>query len=142
MKKILIPFDGSASATRAVDHAISLVKECPKQEVEVHLLHICEPLNMTTHPDYWRPEVQREHIENGEKAIAGPRQAFEAVGITPQCTVQMGYPHNDIASYQRKHGCTEIIMGTRGMSPLSSFFIGSVATRVLQHAECPVTLVK
>lgn len=142
MKKILIPFDGSESAMRAVDHAIKLLKDRPRHEVEVHLLHICEPLNMTTHPDYWRPEVQREHLENGEKTIAAARQAFEALGLTPKCTVQMGYPQNDIPVYQRKQGCTEIIMGTRGMTPVTSFFIGSVATRVLCYAECPVTLVK
>lgn len=142
MKRILVPFDGSESAQRAVNHAINMLKDSSKSDVEVHLLHICEPLNLTTNPDYWRPEVQRSCFENGEKLLSRPKEAFEAIGITPQCIVQMGYPHNAIPVYARNMGCTEIIMGSRGMSPLTTFFVGSVATRVIQHVDCPITLVK
>ncbi len=142
MKKILVPFDGSESSMRAVNHVADLAKESAMNEIEVHLLHVCEPLNMTTDPDYWRPEVQRSHLEKGEQSLSRAREAFKAVNITPISKVQMGYPHNDIAAYARKNGCNEIVMGSRGMSPAASFFVGSVATRVLQHVDCPVTLVK
>lgn len=140
MKKILIPFDGSESAMHAVRYAVDLVKERP--QAEVHLLHVVEPLNITTDPDYWRPDVKAEHLKKGEQTLARAKQAFEDIGVKPTCSVQMGWPHHDIASYVRKHGCAEIIMGSRGMSPAASFFVGSVASRVLQYVDCPVTLVK
>lgn len=142
MRKILVPFDGSDSAMRAVNYAVNTVKYLPKNEFEVHLLHVCEPLNLTTEADYWRPEVQSAHLLKGEKTLSRAKEAVEATGITPYCRVHMGYPHHDIPSHVRKHGCTEVVMGSRGLSPAASFFIGSVASRVLQHVNCPVTLVK
>jgi nucleotide-binding universal stress UspA family protein len=33
-------------------------------------------------------------------------------------------------------------MGTRGMGALSNLIVGSVATKVIHDATCPVTLVK
>lgn len=140
MKKILIPFDGSESAMRAVRHVADQVKAMP--EAQVHLLHIVEPLNITTDPNYWRPEVQREHLDKGEQTLAPAKKIFEDMGVKPTSSVQMGWPHHDIAKYVRDKGCNEIVMGTRGMSPAASFFVGSVATRVMQLVDCPVTLVK
>jgi nucleotide-binding universal stress UspA family protein len=45
---------------------------------------------------------------------------------------------------ERAHelGCTHIVMGTRGMSLLGNLVLGSVATKVIHAARCPVTLVK
>ena len=38
--------------------------------------------------------------------------------------------------------CDLIIMGTHGRSPVAGLVMGSVATRVLHVAPCPVLLVK
>lgn len=140
MKKILIPFDGSESAMHAVRHVADQMKD--RSQAEVHLLHVVEPLNITTDPDYWKPDVQREHLNKGEQTVTRAKKVFEEIGMTPTCSVRMGWPHHDIAKYVRENGCTEIVMGTRGMSPAASFFVGSVATRVMQLVDCPVTLVK
>lgn len=140
MKKILIPFDGSESAMRAVRFVADQVKD--RHQAEVHLLHIVEPLNITTDPNYWKPEVQRDHLNKGEQTVARAKKVFEDNGVTPISAVHMGWPHHDIAKYVRDNGCTEIVMGSRGMSPAASFFVGSVATRVMQLVDCPVTLVK
>ena len=41
-----------------------------------------------------------------------------------------------------KTGCTEIIMGVRGMCRFGGLALGSVASKVIHHASIPVTLVK
>jgi nucleotide-binding universal stress UspA family protein len=38
--------------------------------------------------------------------------------------------------------CGLIVMGTRGLSDLSALLIGSMAHKVVHHAECPVLLVR
>jgi len=34
------------------------------------------------------------------------------------------------------------VLGARGLGPLGRLVIGSVSERVLQHADCPVLIVK
>ena len=40
-----------------------------------------------------------------------------------------------------QEGITLVVMGKRGLSPIKSFLIGSVSSRVVQHAKCPVLVV-
>jgi len=39
-------------------------------------------------------------------------------------------------------GCEQIIMGTRGLGRVGAMLLGSVTTAVIQHAPCPVTLIR
>ena len=47
-----------------------------------------------------------------------------------------------IASFAKKLGATQIVMGTRGLGSAFGLLLGSVATHVISHVEVPVTLVK
>lgn len=38
--------------------------------------------------------------------------------------------------------CDAIIMGSRGLGPVASMIIGSVATKVIHLVKVPVTLIK
>ena len=41
-----------------------------------------------------------------------------------------------------KEGTGLIVMGTRGLSTIERWFLGSVSTKVLQHSRCSVLVVR
>ena len=47
-----------------------------------------------------------------------------------------------IADFAREHRVAQVVMGTRGLGTIPGLLMGSVANRVLQVVDCPVTLVK
>lgn len=140
MEKILVPFDGSDNALRAVQHA---AREAAKtSDAQVLLLHVVDPYSVQPNAEYWQATDKTRFLQDGEKLLAPAKQVLEKAGVAFVSAVTLGSPGQEIASFARKHACQSIVMGTRGLSPMASFLIGSIAQRVLQLADVPVTLVK
>lgn len=140
MSKILVPFDGSENAMRALQHVISDAKNYPG--TEVLLLHVVDPYSVNPNAEFWQATDKSKFLTNGEKLLKPAEQALDQAGVTYSSAVTMGSPGHEIASFAGKNACHSIVMGTRGASPVASFFIGSIAQRVTQLADVPVTLVK
>ena len=47
-----------------------------------------------------------------------------------------------IANHARQLGCDQIIMGSQGRGALAGLLLGSVATKVIDLTQIPVTIVK
>ncbi len=47
-----------------------------------------------------------------------------------------------ITEFADSHGCTQIVIGTRGHSGLTGTLLGSVAMKVVHLAKVPVLLVR
>lgn len=53
-----------------------------------------------------------------------------------------GNPAKLILSKAKKEKCDAIVMGSRGLSGIAEFFLGSVSTKVAQYSSIPVFIVK
>ena len=53
-----------------------------------------------------------------------------------------GHPAETIVDVAKKHDCTRVVMGTRGLGTIDGLVLGSVAYKVLHLSPVPVTLVK
>lgn len=140
MAKILIPFDGSESSMRAVRHVIAMTTDPARHEI--HLLHVEDITHLGTDDSFWQGGTKEKLLANGERVLVPAKQACEQAGLVCHTHASIGIPGNDIPTYARSLGCDSIVMGTRGMSAIASFFIGSVAQRVIHNSEIPVTLVR
>ena len=141
MRKTLIPYDGSESSMRALRYAISMEKENPGGQF--YLLHVADPTTyFAMDEEIFNPNEKEKMLEKAERTLLSAKQAFNEAGLAYESEVTIGIPANDIAAKARARGCNCIIMGTRGMNSIASFFIGSVAQRVIHNTEIPVTLVK
>ena len=141
MQRTLVPVDGSPSADHAVKHVIALSQI--GAEVEVHLLHVQPPLVPRDVPDIAKPGlVERLGLDEADHAFASAKRLLEAAGVRYSTRTEMEDPAQQIALYADVHGCSEIVMGTRGLGPIKSLVMGSVATKVLHLVKVPVTLVK
>lgn len=141
MQRVLVPVDGSPSADNAVKHVIAISKM--GAETEVHLLHVQPPLVPRDVPDIAKPGlVERLGLDEADHAFASAKRLLEESGVRYSARTAMGDPAQEIALYADVHGCTEIMMGTRGMGEIRNLLMGSVAMKVLHLVKVPVTLVK
>jgi nucleotide-binding universal stress UspA family protein len=47
-----------------------------------------------------------------------------------------------IIDYAKKNDMDVIVIGTKGMTAVEGFFLGSVANKVIHHAHCPVFAIR
>lgn len=142
MRKLLVPFDGSDSADRALAYAISLVRA--PQAGSLHLVHAYQdPVVVGELAAYVPPDrladIQRRHAS---EVLAKAHAALQAAGVQHTEEVLAGPVAESIARRASELGCEAIVMGTRGMTAVGNLLMGSVATRVVHAAAVPVTLVK
>ena len=140
--KILIPFDGSDNALRAVGQVLQHL-DWYREQPEIHLLNVQLPVASGAVKMFISADQLRDYYDDeGEKALNAARDAVKAAGVSFHARVAVGDIAATVAQYARDNGCAMIVMGTRGMSALGNVLLGSVATKVIHLAAQPVLLVK
>jgi nucleotide-binding universal stress UspA family protein len=66
----------------------------------------------------------------------------EKIGVQASIQLLRGHPGMKIVQYAKDEGFDLIVMGNRGLSGISRFVMGSVSHYVVDHAQCPVIIVK
>ena len=142
MKKILVPFDGSENAIRALRFAMQLCRECGQPAVHLVYAHT-EPLlygEVAVYvPKAKMEELQRQH---GDGVLGVGEEILREAGVTYTREILIGPIAAAIVNRAEELGCDAIVMGTRGMTPIGGLVMGSVAMKVIHLASVPVTLVK
>lgn len=141
MRNVLVPFDGSACALRALTHAIAELRG--RSDVQLHLLNVQTPPvhlfpDKLVSPDMIDHELRRE----GAKVLEHARTLVEADALQCALHVRIGRPADEIAACATECGCDAMVMGTRGMGAVTGLVLGSTANKVVHVASVPVTLVK
>jgi nucleotide-binding universal stress UspA family protein len=141
MLKFLIPFDGSEQAERAVRHVIRLAN-CPEAP-RVLLLNVRESVDSWEVRSFMNEdEIGRLQQSEGEADLRGARDLLQAAGVDYEWHVVAGPIAQTIADFAAERGCDQIFMGTHGRGGLVGMLLGSVAAKVIQLAQMPVTVVK
>ncbi|KFI07644.1 universal stress protein [Massilia sp. BSC265] len=142
MKTLLVPCDGSENALRALMHAALKVQDSCVP-VKVDLLHVLDPISFRAPDAVLSSEgLRRLHPREAERALQAARAMLGEAGIAFRESCRIGQPADEIADHVREHGHASIVMGTRGLGPVASLVLGSVASRVVGLVRVPVTLVK
>ncbi|NWN82315.1 MAG: universal stress protein [Halomonas sp.] len=142
---ILVPVDGSEHAQKALTVACQLASQ---DGSTLHLLHIPEELSHET-TLVWGVgaiaiEASREEREEaGKQVVSRAAEAAREQGATRvETVIAQGDPARAILSESRKRGVDAIVMGSRGLSDLKGFVVGSVSHKVAHTAECTVITVR
>ncbi|UUT24072.1 universal stress protein [Pseudomonas sp. T8] len=144
MHKILVAVDGSEHSERAVRYLIGLIQDggLLGGSVEVHLVNVQSLLPTRIAHDMSEDEIDRYYgdksAEDSQKAVALLKQ--EGIAFTFH-TLQGDAASRIVASSQSL-GCDSIILGSHGNGFLAGIFLGSVAAKVIQLSDVPITLVK
>lgn len=140
MKKILVPFDGSDTALRALHHAAALARDNPA--VRLDLLHVLDPTTARSYTALSPEELTRLAPDAFTRLMQPAREFLDAQGIPYQAHCRLGDPATQIADHVADAGSAAVVMGTRGLGPMENLTIGSVASRVVYYVQVPVTLIK
>ena len=119
--RVLVAFDGSASATKAIAH----VAESPLfPGLDVHVVTV----------GAGTPEVQR--------GLDAARARLAAAGIEAEASVLPGQPETALAGMVEAGGFDMLVMGAYGHSRIRSLIIGSTTTAMIGACKVPVVLVR
>ncbi len=142
MMNILLPVDGSTCSDRAVDHAITFAGKLAGG-VHLHLIYVHPPIPIgRVQAHIGHDTLQNYYREESETHLASARQRLNTARLAYIDHIHVGQPAEVIARQAVELGCELILMGTHGRSAVAGLVMGSVATRVLHLAPCPVLLVK
>jgi nucleotide-binding universal stress UspA family protein len=143
LRRILHPSDFSRASGAAFARAVAMAKADRAQLLVVHVL---APPVLIADESYISPKVY-EDLEASARSYAQKRLAAlqgkaRKAGVKAVTLLLDGVAHERIARAAKSKKADLIVIGTHGRTGLAKFFLGSVASRVLAVASCPVLTVR
>jgi nucleotide-binding universal stress UspA family protein len=157
-KRILLVTDGSEHSRFAIQH----LDLCPlPSEAEITVLHVLPPkvttemlirswpygmdvIPVTSAVDIEENlAIQAEDEERmGEQIVQETVNNLTDLGITASTVLRRGDAATEILNYAQEHQIDLIIAGSRGLTQIQSWFLGSVSRKLVHYADCSVLIVK
>jgi nucleotide-binding universal stress UspA family protein len=133
--KILLAYDGSESAKRALDHAAGLSQNGSSLSV----ISVAEEL-----PQIGRAAAMLVPEEDAERRreLLEAKAALKERGIDAKLVERVGDPADRIIDEAESEQADLVVMGSRGLNTAQRWLLGSVSTKVVQHAPCNVFVVR
>jgi nucleotide-binding universal stress UspA family protein len=142
-RRILFATDFSAASRRAFEEGIRLAKE---DQSELVIAHAYQPPSLLPTDMYVAPAVYDELDtrlrENAVKKLTTLHEEARREGVRARWLFLAGSPFEAIAEAARETRADLVVMGTHGRTGVARLFMGSVASRVISTAPCPVLTVR
>ena len=139
--RILIPVDGS-TCSRAAVRFIGARSKFMGEKPDVTLLNVQQNIPGTVIEPFSLAAVRSVYEAEGKAIVEKLAPEIEAYGIEPHMAVRIDDCGPAVAKIAVDDNIDLITMGSRGLSPVKSFFLGSVSRSVLEHTTTPVLLVR
>lgn len=138
---ILLASDGSECALKAAAAAATLAR---KFDARLTLINVYQPIpTVGPYGEIVNVELNEKYVATlQEHAISPVGRIVEGMGVPHQSLQKVGQPAAEIVRVAEEEGCDLIVLGSRGLSGVQAFLLGTVSDRVVHHAHCPVLVVK
>lgn len=145
-KNILVPYDGSDHAKKAMEHAIGLAKM--SKDAKIYVASVCNMISAMSNFDQvsiaegcLTSKLSEEFEEQCKNYL---EEAMDMVpeGVMAEALFEIGSPGPVLLHMAKEKNCDVIVMGSRGLGPLKGIFMGSVSSYIVSRADCPVFIVK
>jgi nucleotide-binding universal stress UspA family protein len=140
--RIMVATDFTPASKPAFRRALELARG---NGAELIVTHAYAPPNLAQAEavapgvyEEWETKVRTDTERQLEGLVEDARQA----GTNARAVAVSGEPEEAITDAARNHGADLLVMGTRGRKGVARFFLGSVASRVISTAPCPVMTVR
>jgi nucleotide-binding universal stress UspA family protein len=153
LQRITLATDGSDASAKALAFVLTrfqpaLVETDRGGRVPIHVsvIHVMAPSPLapitirSAMPWIKDPELKLKKA--GRRLVEQSVRKLVKAGFTAEPVCQLGNPAEKIMKVASKHHADLIVMGAKGLSAIDRFFLGSVSTRVVQHANCAVLVVR
>lgn len=138
---ILVPFDGSPLAERALERAVTM-----HPDLTVTVLYVIDPIRVVYEAESkglasargWHDRMEAV----AEETCAAAASLAAEHGCAVETAVETGSPAREILAFVEANEVDHVIMGSHGRSGVSRLVLGSVAEQVMRQAPVPVTIVR
>jgi nucleotide-binding universal stress UspA family protein len=138
-QKILVPIDGSIHSHHTLEQAVKLAgflgPGCHMRVLHVSAYVLVGDAALVVDP----VKVQEEE---GKAILAAAAPLLKDVKFPHDEVYTAGDPAETICQMAREEKFDLIVIGNRGRGLFSELLMGSVAHKILQHAACPVLLIR
>jgi len=138
--RIVVGVDGSVEAAKAIRFACDRASTTGEHVVAVHGYHAFN--SSWVGLDVAFSQVVLRRMESAERflaeSLAGFASEFPGVEIVPQAIPVPAAP----LLVDCSAAASLVVVGSRGRDAFVDLLLGSVSQHVLQHAECPVAVVR
>ena len=138
MKKILLAHDGSKSSEKALKKAVEIAE---KFDSSVTVVSVVPELYLTELMEFDRIRIletltdeTKKTLEKIKTRVKG-RRAIKTI-------IKQGNPAEEILETAKKIKADLIITGSHGRHGARKFLLGSVSSKIVDHAQCAVLVVK
>lgn len=134
MPNILVAYDGSQSADTALEQAAKAAKAAGWSVAVLSVVPVTSGRAGAIDPT----SDVAEHDRQLDAAMARLREH----GVEGTALKAVGHPADAICRVAEEEGVDLIVLGSRGLHGVERFLMGSVSTRVAQHAHCSVLIAR
>jgi nucleotide-binding universal stress UspA family protein len=143
IKRILFPTDFSPNSLNGLSFLRAI---CSATDAEVHLLHAFH--HHVVDPSIAPHKFEAKAKEEQDRARARLNALAQSLETDAECPLKkcysdmrIGFADDEIIHASREKNIDLIIMGTKGATGLQKIILGSVASEVINEADCPVLAV-
>lgn len=136
---ILVAYDGSAPAQRAVEHAVSAA-----DGEEIVLLRVVEVADgmLDAGLEIVQEKLREVREEKPEELSEEIQSLLGTESVEFRIETATGDPAREIVAFAEEADVTQIVVGSHGRERLSRALLGSVAEKVVRRAPTTVTVVR
>ncbi|MHB9072757.1 MAG: universal stress protein [Desulfobaccales bacterium] len=138
-QKILLAYDGSEGADRALEAAIELAQ---LHQGKIWALAVEENLPHITATVGEFQDTKEQANEKFRKLLKEAQARAGKAGVEFKTLLRAGHPAQTIISVARDGEFDVILVGHSGLSGVWAAFLGTTAEKVSRHAPCSVLIVR
>jgi universal stress protein A len=144
--RILVPIDFSEHSKNTVSYA---TRFGTRYNSTIYLLHVFQIPDYVVTPYARRRQNSAAVHSQVDAAEQDARENLESFAkelstksIKVEAFLRVGYPFDEIVLMANHFHVDLIVIGSHGHGRISRLLVGSTAQRVVEHARCPVLVVK
>lgn len=146
-RAVLVPFDGSPLAERALRHALETLPD----DARITVLDVIDLFEPDPGPPAGESDYEplmgseawyRRAEEASDRRLAEARAIAEDAGQSIETVTEIGDPERVVVDYAEEEPVDYIVMGAHGRPDAERPVFGSVAETVARRARVPVTIVR
>ncbi len=141
LKRILVPFDFSSAAEKALRYATVFARQL---DAKVMLLHVRElpyyPAALAYMP--MMPPAEQPPDQAIIDRLESDARRLVPAGMNGGVFLRVGTPFDEICKAAAETSADLVIVSTHGYTGVKHVLMGSTAERVVRHAPCPVLVVR
>ena len=134
-QNILLAYDGSKFSEAALLEAINYAKSYDGSLKIVNAVYTNDELMAIA------PDVVDKLVQKAKETMESATEKAVQEGIETETFIREGEPYEVITSLAEELKSNIIIMGSRGKTKLGRILLGSVTSRVIGYAPCPVMVI-